>query len=103
LRLAAARRFWRALKGMRPMPAYGALPRQSTARHVINLRALDGRRAGSSLREIAETLFTDSPIPSREWRDHPLRHKARATLRRANRLVAGGYRDLLFYPGKAPR
>ncbi|MFB9342365.1 DUF2285 domain-containing protein [Aminobacter aganoensis] len=91
------------MKGRRPTPAYGALPRQSTARHVINLRALDGRRAGSSLREIAETLFANSPIPARDWRDHPLRHKARTTLRRAGRLVAGGYRDLLYYPGKAPR
>lgn len=101
LRLDAARRFWRALKGRRPTPAHGMLPRQSKARHILNLRALDGRRAGASLREIAETLFTHSPIPSRDWRDHPLRHKARAILRRSDRLVAGGYRDLLFYPGKA--
>lgn len=103
LRLDAARRFWRAMKGRRSAPAYGTLPRQSKARHILNLRAFDGRRAGATLREIAGTLFSDSPISSRDWRDHPLRHRVRATLRRADRLVAGGYRDLLSYPGKAPR
>ncbi len=103
LRLDAARRFWRALKGKRPASAYGALPRQSKMRHVRNLRAFDGRHAGATHRQIAEMLFTSTPILSRDWRDHPLRHKVRAILRRADRLVAGRYRDLLFYPGTAPR
>lgn len=103
LRLDAARRFWRELKGVRPAPAYGALPRQSKARHILNLRANDGRRSGAPQRQIAETLFAHDPIVSRDWRDHPLRHKVRAILRRADRLVAGGYRDLLFYPGKSLR
>lgn len=103
LRLDAARRFWRAMKGRHPAPAYGTLPRQTKARHVLNLRAHDGRRAGATQRQIAEALFRDAPIASRDWRDHPHRHKVRAILRRAGRLVAGGYRDLLFYPGTAPR
>jgi hypothetical protein len=103
LRLDAARRFWRALKGRLSTPAHGALPRQSKARHILNLRALDGRRAGATQRQIAEALFARASIASRDWRDHPLRHRVRATLRRADRLVAGGYRDLLFYPGTASR
>lgn len=103
LRLDAARRFWRGLKGKRPTPAYGALPRQSKARHILNLRAFDGRQADATQRQIAETLFTSATIPSRDWRDHPLRHRVRAVLSRADRLVAGGYRDLLFYPETAPR
>ena len=103
LRIDAARGFWRDLKGRRPASAYGALPQQAKARHILNLRAHDARRAGAAQRQIAETLFAHEPIASRDWRDHPQRHKVRSILHRADRLVAGGYRDLLFYPGKAPR
>lgn len=97
-RLDAARQFWRALNGRPHTPSYGALPPQTRLRHILNLRAHDGRRAGASQRQIAETLLAREPIASPDWRDHHLRHKVRAILRRADRLVAGGYRDLLFYP-----
>jgi hypothetical protein len=103
IRLDAARQFWRSLNGRSSGPAYGALPRQTKFRHVLNLRAQDGRRAGATQRRIAETLLTNEPIASRDWRDHPLRHRVGAILRRADRLVAGGYRDLLFYPLKPSR
>ncbi|MBZ9801190.1 DUF2285 domain-containing protein [Mesorhizobium sp. ES1-6] len=102
-RLDAARRFWRALNGRPPGPAYGALPQQARTRHTLNLRAHDARRAGATYREIAEVLLSREPIAPRDWRDHHLRHKVRAILRRADRLVAGGYRDLLFYPHSRSR
>ncbi|TIO07760.1 MAG: DUF2285 domain-containing protein [Mesorhizobium sp.] len=97
-RLDAARRFWRALNGRPPAPAYGALPQQAKIRHILNLRAHDGRRTGATYRQLAEVLMSRDPIAPRDWRDHHLRHKVRAILRRTDRLVAGGYRDLLFYP-----
>lgn len=97
-RLDAAHRFWRALNGRPPGPVYGALPQQTKIRHILNLRAHDARRAAASYRMIAEVLLSRDPIVPRDWRDHHLRHKVRAILRRADRLVAGGYRDLLFYP-----
>lgn len=97
-RLDAARRFWRELNGRPHGPAYGALPQQTKARHILNLRAHDARHAGATYREVAEVLLSREPIAPRDWRDHHLRHKVRAILRRADRLVAGGYRDLLFYP-----
>lgn len=97
-RLDAARRFWRALNGRPPGPGYGGLPAQTKTRHVLNLRAHDGRRAGATHREIAEVLFAIGPVAPRDWRDHPLRHKVRAILKRADRLIASGYRDLLLYP-----
>jgi hypothetical protein len=100
-RLDAARRFWRTLNGRPHGPAYGALPRQSKMRHILNLRAHDGRRVGATQRRIVETLLTNKPIASRDWRDHPLRHKVGAILRRADRFIANGYRDLLHYPRKA--
>ena len=97
-RLDAARRFWRALKGRPTGPLYGALPQQTKHRHVLNLRTLDARQNGATHRQIAEALLSRDPIAARDWRDHHLRHKVRAILRRADRLVAGGYRDLLTYP-----
>lgn len=97
-RLDAARQFWRALNGRSPGPVYGALPQQTKIRHILNLRAHDARRAAASSRMIAEALLSRDPIVPRDWRDHHLRHKVRAILQRADRLVAGGYRDLLFYP-----
>jgi hypothetical protein len=97
-RLDAARQFWRALTGRPLAPAYGALPYQAKTRHILNLRAHDGRRAGATYRQLAEALLSKEPIAPRDWRDHHLRHKVRAILRRTDRMVAGGYRDLLFYP-----
>lgn len=102
-RLDAARQFWRELNGRPPGPAYGALPKQTKARHILNLRAHDARRAGAAYREIAEMLLSREPIAPRDWRDHHFRHKVRAILRRADRLVAGGYRDLLVYPHSRSR
>lgn len=102
-RLDAARQFWRALDGRPSGPAYGALPKQTKARHTLNLRAHDARRAGATYREIAQVLLSREPIASRDWRDHHLRHKVRAILRRADSVVAGGYRDLLFYPHSRSR
>lgn len=102
-RLDAARQFWRELNGRPPGPTYGTLPKQAKAMHILNLRAHDARRGGAGYREIAEALLAREPIAPRDWRDHHLRHKVRAILRRADRLVAAGYRDLLFYPHSRSR
>ncbi|MER8855756.1 DUF2285 domain-containing protein [Mesorhizobium australicum] len=102
-RLDAARRFWRTLTGRPPSPAFGALPQQTKMRHILNLRARDGRRMEVTYREIAEVLLSREPIAPRDWRDHHLRHKVRAILRRADRLISCGYRDLLFYPHSRSR
>lgn len=102
-RLDAARRFWRELNGRPHGPAYGALPQQTKVRHVLNLRAHDARRAGATYRKVAEVLLSREPIAPRDWRDHHLRHKVRAVLRRTDRLVGGGYRELLFYPHSRSR
>jgi hypothetical protein len=97
-RLDAARRFWRALNDRSLGSPFGALPQQTKVRHILNLRAHDGRRTGATYRQMAEVLLSREPIAPPDWRDHHLRHKIRAILGRADRLVAGGYRDLLFYP-----
>ncbi|MGX5843681.1 DUF2285 domain-containing protein [Mesorhizobium sp. ArgA1] len=103
IRLDAARRFWRAANGRPPGARYGALPQQTRLRHILNLRAHDGRGAQAPYRRLAEELLSREPIAPRDWRDHHLRHKVRAILRRADSLVAGGYRDLLLYPESRSR
>lgn len=97
-RLDAARDFWRALKGRPTNSGYGSLPHQTKVRHILNLRAHDGRRAGATYRQIANVLLSRDAIAPGEWRDHHLKHKVRAILKRTERLITGGYRDLLFYP-----
>ncbi|MEI9402027.1 DUF2285 domain-containing protein [Mesorhizobium argentiipisi] len=98
IRLDAARGFWRALNGRQADVRHGSLPLQSKLRHILNLRAVDGRRARVPYRQLAEELLAREPIAPRDWRDHHLRHKIRAILRRADRLIAGGYRGLIVYP-----
>ncbi|MBZ9699271.1 MULTISPECIES: DUF2285 domain-containing protein [unclassified Mesorhizobium] len=102
-RLDAARTFWRALTGRPPGARYGSLPQQTRLRHILNLRAFDGRSAGAPYRRLAEELLSRERFAPRDWRDHHLRHKVRAILRRTDRLIAGGYRDLLLYPQSRSR
>ncbi len=102
-RLDAARRLWRALNDRPLGTRYGALPQQTKLRHILNLRAFDGRRARASYRQLAGELLSRQSIAPRDWRDHHLRHKVRAMLRRADRLIAGGYRELLLYPQSRSR
>lgn len=102
-RLDAARRFWRAANGRPLGTLYGSLPQQTRLRHILNLRVFDGRSTRVPYRRLAEELLSREPIAPRDWRDHHLRHKLRAILRRADRLVAGGYRDLLLYPQSRSR
>lgn len=102
-RLDAAHSFWRAVNGRPVRPTYGSLPAQSRARHILNLRVHDGRQADATYRQIAEALLSQAPIAPGDWRDHPLKHKVRAILKRTDRLIAGGYRDLLFYPHRRGR
>nr|WP_237681790.1 DUF2285 domain-containing protein [Agrobacterium vitis] len=98
-RLHAAGRFWRQLKGRPPGPDYGAFPPRSRQLAILTLRIFDGRKAGASYREIANALLAKEAIEPRDWRDHPLKHRIRELLRKADRMIYhGGYHDLLFYP-----
>jgi hypothetical protein len=98
-RLHAAGRFWRQLNGRPPGPDYGAFPPRSRQLAILTLQIFDGRKAGTSYREIANALLAKEPIEPRDWRDHPLKHRVRELLRKADRMIYhGGYHDLLFYP-----
>lgn len=94
-RLDAAVRLWRRLTGGEVEPP-GALPPQRRARLVTTLRALDGRMAGASTREIAAALFGSDRVPAGpEWKAHDLRSRAKRLVASGLALMNGGYRELL--------
>jgi Uncharacterized conserved protein (DUF2285) len=98
VRTAAALRLWRGLVG-RPLghdPA--TLPAARRDRLVLALRALDGRRAEASYREIAGTLFGAARLPERGWKTHDLRDRTVRLVRLGVAMMQGGYRRLLLYP-----
>lgn len=75
----------------------GLFPPERRARSwVMALQAYDGLRAGASHRAIAATLFGDG-IVREDWsgRSDYLRLRVQRLIRTANKLVNGGYRDLL--------
>lgn len=103
-RLHAAGRFWRQLNGRPLGPDYGAFPLRSRQLSVLTLRIFDARKAGASYREIASVLLSRAPIEPRDWRDHPLKHRIREYLLKADRMIyRGGYHDLLYYPHRRGR
>lgn len=104
LRIASALRLWRALNGRSPGPDPQRLTRQRRIRLVLALRALDGRLAGASYREVAEALF--GPLKLRgdaDWNSHDLRDRAIRLARLGADLMRGGYRRLLLYPFRRRR
>jgi hypothetical protein len=98
LRAAAALRFWRGLAGralgLDPAP----LPAARRDRLVLALRALDGRLAKASYRDIAEALFGAARVPERGWKTHDLRDRTVRLARLGFAMMQGGYRRLLLYP-----
>ena len=62
------------------------------------LRALDGRVAEASYREIAEALFGAARLPERGWKTHDLRDRTACLVRLGVAMMQGGYRRLLLYP-----
>lgn len=59
------------------------------------LRALDGRLAGATYREIAQVLFSPKRIPERAWKTHDLRNQTIRLVQNGFALMRGGYRALL--------
>jgi hypothetical protein len=98
IRLASALRLWRALRNQNPGPDPGALTAARRNRLTLALRALDGRLAEASYREIAEALFSVTGIRGREWQGHDARDRTIRLVRYGYSLMEGGYRRLLLHP-----
>jgi T6SS, Transcription factor, DNA binding domain len=98
VRAAAALRLWRALAGRALGRDPAALPTTRRDRLVLALRALDGRLAEASYREIAGTLFGAARVPEHGWKTHDLRDRTARLVRSGVAMMQGGYRQLLLYP-----
>ena len=97
-RAAAALRLWRGLTDRTPGRDPATLPAARRDRLVLALRALDGRLANASYREIAEALFGAARVPKRGWKTHDLRDRTVRLARLGFAMMQGGYRRLLLYP-----
>ncbi len=97
-RAIAAIRLWRGLAGRDPGPNPAALPETRRDRLILALRALDGRLADATYREIASVLFGEAGLSDRGWKSHDLRDRTIRLVRFGLGIMRSGYRRLLFYP-----
>lgn len=98
IRVAAALRLWRSLAGRNPGPDPATLSRARRDRLILALRALDGRLAKASYREIADALFGVGEISGRAWKGHDLRDRTIRLVHYGLKMMEGGYRLLLLHP-----
>ncbi|GBQ46867.1 DUF2285 domain-containing protein [Acetobacter ghanensis] len=97
LRAEAVLRLWRALAG-RPDGRWAHdFPRQTRDRHILMLRAFDGRADGASYRKLAEVLLGFRGRKA-DWENDPRKNQVRRLVSDGRYYVRGGYRELLRYP-----
>lgn len=96
-RVSAAHCIWKWLNGKRAKPIQ-MMPIEQRKKLMLVLRALDGRRADASYRDIADVLFGLGDAAGRAWKGHDLRDRTRRLVHRGAYLMEVGYRRLLVYP-----
>jgi hypothetical protein len=95
-RLEALGHFWRILSGQPSSNPPGDISPARRARLALTLRAVDGRHARATRREIAEVLFGPEAVPDGvAFDDHHLRSRTARLIRDGLAMIAGGYRKLL--------
>uniref|UniRef100_UPI001CE0C070 DUF2285 domain-containing protein n=1 Tax=Novacetimonas hansenii TaxID=436 RepID=UPI001CE0C070 len=97
LRAEAVLRLWRALVGRSEGRWAHDFPQQTRDRHILMLRAFDGRAAGASYRKLAEALLGFCGRKA-DWESDPRKNQVRRLVADGRYYVRGGYRDLLRYP-----
>ncbi|MFT8781512.1 DUF2285 domain-containing protein [Acetobacter orientalis] len=97
LRAEAVLRLWRALVGRSEGRRVHDFPQQTRDRHILMLRAFDGRAAGASYRKLAEVLLGFERRKA-DWENDPRKNQVRRLVADGRYYVRGGYRDLLRYP-----
>lgn len=97
LRAEAVLRLWRALVGRSEGGQARDFPQQKRDRHILILRALDGRANGASYRKLAEALLGFCGRKA-DWESDPRKNQVRRLVADGRYYVHGGYRDLLRYP-----
>lgn len=97
LRAGAVLRLWRALVGRVEGRWAHDFPQQTRGRHILMLRAFDGRVAGASYRKLAEVLLGFQGRKT-DWENDPRKNQVRRLVADGRYYVHGGYRELLRYP-----
>lgn len=97
LRIAGLLRFRQHLTGQNvsALPRSMQLTPQRRNRLILMLRALDGRLAGATYREIASVLFGDKAVAEPGWKTLPVRARTIRLVQDAIAMMEGGYFDLL--------
>lgn len=98
VRLAALLRLSRSLAGGNPGPNPAELSKSQRIRHVLALRAIDGRQDGASYRAIGSALFDTDEISEKGWKTHDLRDRTIRLVRFGLGMMRDGYRRLLRFP-----
>lgn len=101
VRLAAARRVWRELRGLPPGPDAMALSAYARGQLILALRLLDAEHSGASEREMARIVLHAAAASRRDWISSDGRSRLRRLLRRARNLLDGGYLRLLNPPPRS--
>ncbi|GBQ42667.1 hypothetical protein AA18890_1625 [Komagataeibacter europaeus LMG 18890] len=101
LRAEAVLRLWRALVGRSEGRWVRDFPTQTRDRHILILRAFDGRAAGASYRKLAEVLLGFQGRKT-DWENDPRKNQVRRLVADGRYYVRGGYRGLLRYPTRLP-
>jgi hypothetical protein len=95
-RIEALLEFWRFLHDRSPLLPRDPLTRLERERLILKLRALDGRLAGETYREIAQVLSARGRrLEHRPWKSHDRRSWIIRLVKEGERLMRGGYRDLV--------
>ncbi|WP_158259940.1 DUF2285 domain-containing protein [Phyllobacterium phragmitis] len=83
---------WR--RGRLPRSLYR--PERRGRRWAMALQAYDGARAGASQREFANALFGEQRVREDRRKSDSLRRQVQRLILTADKLVNGGYRELLW-------
>ncbi|MFT8923139.1 DUF2285 domain-containing protein [Acetobacter sp.] len=97
LRAEAVLRLWRTLVGRSGGRRAHDFPQQTRDRHILMLRAFDGRADGASYRKLAEVLLGFEGRKA-AWENDPRKNQVRRLVADGRYYVCGGYRNLLRYP-----
>ncbi len=97
LRAEAVLRLWRTLVGRPEGRRAHDFPQQTRDRHILMLRAFDGRAAGTSYRKLAEVLLGFRGRKA-DWENDSRKNQVRRLVADGRYYVRGGYRNLLCYP-----
>ena len=102
-RAAAAIRFWNSLVGNRAGPEPKPLTPYARGQLILSIRLLDAERDGATERQMAEYILKESAPTRRDWLATEHRSRLRRLLKKAHRLLDGGYLQILCPPPRRPR